>query len=72
MRRSIPLTHDGQLRAVAVENADHWYVVVIDPMLEDLDRMHFPTAERAESAMRARLRLNRPATPPHRRAGEAA
>lgn len=69
MRRSIPLTHDGRLRAVAVENADHWFVVVIDPALEDLDRMSFPSAERAESAMRAALRRN---AAPQRRLGEAA
>jgi hypothetical protein len=64
MRRSIPLTHEGQLLAVAVENAEDWYLVAIDLRLADLDRMNFPSAERAASAVRAQLWRAPPPTPP--------
>ena len=60
MRRSTPITDAGRLIAVAAETDRDWFLIAIDPRLDELDRAHFPSVAEAERVARGYLRRNHP------------
>jgi hypothetical protein len=68
MRSSRPVTENGALIAVAAEGdasryGSAWFLIAIDPRLDELDRSNYRSAAEAEHAARSHLRRNHPAQP---------
>jgi hypothetical protein len=63
MRRSIPILDNEDLVAVAALGDFGWFLIAIDPRLEDLDRQNFADHMAAERVARAHLRRNWPHRP---------
>ncbi|MGG5821121.1 hypothetical protein [Falsiroseomonas sp. HW251] len=57
MIQSRPIEIDGRFVGVAVNASADWHFVAVDPLLDDLDGVHFPSPE--EMARVARQALNR-------------
>jgi hypothetical protein len=61
MIQSRPIEIDGRFVGVAVRSSSAWHFVAVDPVLEDLHGMSFPSVEEAGRIARlVRLRERRP------------